>query len=233
MPATPLTLVLFDIDGTLLEVRGAGRRAFAQAANALYGWSESLDWVHFAGATDLDILRQIMERHRHTPSPAEIDAFFKRLAIELEKNLAGAICTLYPGVRELLHTLSTDPRALVGLVTGNDETCARLKLKYFDIHDHFILGAFGHEHGDRRDIARLALRRAMDSLEPGQSIGARFLIGDTPNDVLGAQAIDAACIAVATGRYTPDMLREAGATYVLPNLADVPNVLRLLELPPA
>jgi phosphoglycolate phosphatase len=230
MPPAPVTLVLFDIDGTLLEVHGAGRRAFAQAMEALYGWTESLEWIRFAGATDLDIHRQIMERNNHTPQADEIPRFFDQLAVEMKKNLATSTPTLYPGVRELLAALSGDDRALVGLVTGNDETCARLKLAHFNLHEHVLLGAFGHEHGDRRDIARLALQRAHASLPEGRFIGSRFLIGDTPNDILAAQAIEARCIAVSTGRYAPDALLHAGANHVLPDLANVPLVLSILGL---
>jgi phosphoglycolate phosphatase-like HAD superfamily hydrolase len=225
-----ITLVLFDIDGTLLEVHGAGRRAFAQAFQRQHGWTDDIAWVTFAGATDLDIHRQIVERRGHKPAPGEVDAFFTLLGEELEKNLRTATFKIYPGVRELLAVLSKDQRALVGLVTGNDETCAKMKLRHFDIHGHFVLGAFGHEHGDRRDIARLALKRAESALQPGQEIAARYVVGDTPNDIAGAQAIDATCIAVATGRFTPDLLREAGAAHVLNDLADVPRVLELLGL---
>jgi phosphoglycolate phosphatase-like HAD superfamily hydrolase len=226
----PVTLVLFDIDGTLLEVHGAGRRAFAQAFERQYGWKDDMSWLTFAGATDLDIHRQVVERRGLKPPRSDVELFFKLLAEEMEKNLRTATLTIYPGVRELLERLSVDERVLVGLVTGNDEACAKMKLRHFDIHGHFVLGAFGHEHGDRRDIARLAVQRAHTSLRPGQHIASRFLIGDTPNDIAGALAVEATCIAVATGRFTAEMLRDSGATHVLKDLSDVDCVLRLLGI---
>ena len=226
---TPLTLVLFDIDGTLLDVHGAGRRAFAQAIDPVFGWKDDCEYVRFAGSTDLDILRQIAERHGHAPTRAEIEVFFDRLAVELEKNMATATLTLYPGVRELLATLSNDTRALVGLLTGNVESGARIKLKHFDIHGHFVLGAFGHEHGDRREIARLAFQRA-EKHAGKRRITSRYVIGDTPNDVAAARAIDAACIAVATGKFTTQALLDAGADHAVDNLADTRSILDLIGL---
>ena len=225
----PLTLVLFDIDGTLLDVHGAGRRAFAQAIEPVFGWKDNCEYVRFAGSTDLDILRQIAERHGHAPSRAEIDAFFERLAVELEKNMATATLTLYPGVRELLATLSDDPRALVGLLTGNIEAGAHIKLKHFDLHGHFVLGAFGHEHGDRCEIARLACQRA-EQHAGGKRITARYVIGDTPNDIAAARAISAVCIAVATGKFSAQTLLDSGADHAVEDLSDTRHVLGLIGL---
>ncbi|MFH0908191.1 MAG: HAD hydrolase-like protein [bacterium] len=226
-----LTLVLFDIDGTLLDVHGAGRRAFVKAIEPVFGWKDDCEYVRFSGSTDLDILRQIAERHGHTPSRKEIDAFFDRLSVELEKNMATARLTLHPGVRELLAVLSQDRRALVGLLTGNVEAGARIKLKHFNLHGHFVLGAFGHEHGDRREIARLAFQRA-EQHAGKQRIASRYLIGDTPNDIAAARAIDAICIAVATGKFTTESLLDAGADHAVRDLSDTNRVLELIGLNP-
>lgn len=225
-----LTLVLFDIDGTLLDTHGAGKRSFARAVEHVFGWQDDLGYIRFAGATDLDVLRQIAERHGHALRDADVDAVFARLPVELEAATRGAALTLFPGVRELVHTLAADPRVRVGLVTGNIESCARIKLACFDLHDHFVLGAFGHEHADRCDCARLALRRAAAALAPDQRIAAAFLIGDTPSDIAAARAIGATAFAVATGGYAADALRAAGADLVLDTLADTEAVLAAMGL---
>jgi phosphoglycolate phosphatase-like HAD superfamily hydrolase len=226
---SPFTLVLFDIDGTLLDVRGAGRRAFAQAIDPVFGWKDDCAYVRFAGSTDLDILRQIAERHGHRLTRADSDRFFERLIVELERNMAGAELTIYPGVRELLAALSDNEDVILGLLTGNIEAGARIKLKHFDLHGHFVLGAFGHEHGDRREIARLANERADRHAGP-RRIAARFVIGDTPNDILAARAIGAKCIAVATGRFTTQNLLDAGADFAVENLADTRRVLGFMAI---
>lgn len=225
----PRTVVLLDIDGTLLHVHGAGRRSFIRALEEVYGWRDDIAYINFSGATDLDVLRRILERHGRAESPAETDRFFECLARELEAGLRDAQVTVYPGVRELVRTLAADPRVIVGLVTGNVESCARLKLKAAGLDGHVLLGAFGHEHADRREIARLAVGRVRR--HAGAHADLRlFLIGDTPADIEAARTIGAACVAVATGKHTVDELKHRGADHALTDLADLPAVLRILGL---
>ena len=222
--------VLFDIDGTLLDTRGAGHRSFARALEPVFGWKDNIEYVNFAGNTDLNVLQQVMEAHGHALTDAERRVFFDRLPEELEQAAAGAELILYPGVRELLETLSGNPQVLLGLVTGNIESCARIKLRQFDLHNHFVLGAFGDEHADRGQIAHLALRRLKEALPRAARLRACFLVGDTPFDIAAAANIGAISIAVATGKFSADELRQAGATHVLTDLSDTAGVLRLLGL---
>lgn len=216
-PVRPLALL--DIDGTLLDTHGAGRAAFARAVRAVFGWADDLSWVSFAGATDLDVLRRIGERHGRAFDTEETDLFFERLALELDAALHGAPPSVFPGVRELLTALSGAPEALVGLVTGNTAACAHIKLRHAGLHGHFLLGAFGHEHGDRVEIARLALRRA-ERHARGSRLDPVVLIGDTPSDIAAARAIGARAVAVATGAYGVAALRAAGADLVVETLGD-------------
>ena len=230
MPQTDLTLVLFDIDGTLLDTHGAGRRAFAQTLKTVFGWNDNVEHINFSGTTDLDVFHRLMKHHGHVPLPEDLEKFFGQLPIELTQTIAEQTLTLHPGVREVLEFLSRDKRVIAGLVTGNIEAGAQIKLKHLNLHGHFILGAFGHEHADRNEIARLALRRAEAQLKPGQNFRAKFLIGDTPFDIRAAHAIGAQSIGVATGTYSEQQLREAGATHVLPNLSDLPHLRAILGL---
>ncbi len=225
-----ITLVLFDIDGTLLDVHGAGRQAFVNCLANTFGWKDDIEYIRFDGATDLDILRKVMARHGMVPNRHEEERFFRQLPLDLEDALQRTQVTLHPGVRELLEILGKYPHVVVGLVTGNIESCARIKLERFGLHGHFVMGAFGHEHADRGQIAGLALMRARKQLQPGQQIKHRFLIGDTPSDILAASAIGARSIAVATGRHNRESLDDAGADHVLDSLGDVPAVLRLLRI---
>jgi phosphoglycolate phosphatase len=225
-----LTLILFDIDGTILDIRGAGRQAFVRTLDKVFGLQDDIRYIRFAGATDLDLLRQILERHGRSLTPADAESFFRQLPIELEERIAHAEQVIHPGVRELLVELTRDERTLVGLVTGNVESCARIKLRCFDLHDHFVLGAFGHEHGDRVEIARLALRRAVEHLGGADAIERVFLIGDTPSDIAAARAIGATSIAVATGGFDRAALADARADHILDNLSDTLRVLKILGL---
>jgi phosphoglycolate phosphatase len=222
--------VLFDIDGTLLDTRGAGQRSFVRALETVFGWRDDIAYVSFAGNTDLNVLQQVMAAHGRELNDADRRAFFARLPVELEQAAGGVELTLYPGVRELLEALSDDPRALLGLVTGNIEACARIKLRQCDLHGHFVLGAFGDEQADRGRIARLARQRLQAALPPGARLGACYLVGDTPFDIAAASSIGAVSVAVATGKFDRDALRQAGADHVLTDLSDTSAVLRLLGL---
>ena len=226
-----VTLVLFDIDGTLLNVHGAGRAAFAQTVKAIYGWQDELDYIQFAGATDLDVLRKIVRRHGYMPNIEDEQRFFAHLPKALENTTVATKPTLFPGVRPLLEALGQHPRAMVGLVTGNIEACAKIKLGRLGIGGHFTLGAFGEEHADRCQIAALALRRAAGVLrERGQGIGARFLVGDTPSDMAAAEAIGARGIGVATGTHSAEDLKRAGADAVFKDLSNLDALLETLNL---
>ena len=212
------SLVLFDIDGTLLDLHGAGRRAFALALEEAFGWADEIEYIQFAGATDLDVLDQVFRRHHHELTPAGAEHFFAIMPHKLRETSADAEVTIYPGAIELVAQLSDDPDITIGLVTGNIESCARIKLEKAGLHGHFQLGAFGHEHGDRREIAQLALSRAEAGLAAGQSFARKFLIGDTPSDITAAHHIGATSIAVSTGHYTRPQLLDAGAHHVLDTL---------------
>jgi len=225
-----LTAILFDIDGTLLDMQGIGRESFVRTLKTTFDIEDELDGISFAGSTDLDILRQVMERHQRTLTAGDCDRFHTQLPIALESAAHHAELTLFPGVRTLLETLSNAPDIILGLVTGNVEACAWIKLRQFNLHNHFVLGAFGNEHADRNDIARLALKRVEARLKPGQTIKACFLIGDTPNDIAAAHAINAVSIAVATGKFTIEALKEAGAMVVLPDLSDTDCIMEIVAV---
>jgi phosphoglycolate phosphatase-like HAD superfamily hydrolase len=201
-------------------MHGAGRASFVRAFEQAFGWKDDLRRIRFAGATDLDLLHRLIREHGREPTPADEAAFFERLPVELERALAEpdrAPARAFPGVVELLERLGRRPDCLLGLVTGNIESCAWIKLRHLGLHTPFTLGAFGHEHGDRNEIARLALQRA--ERHHGGPFRRLFLIGDTPNDIRAAHAIGATAIAVATGGHPAAELHAAGADHVLEDLA--------------
>ncbi len=233
-PERPI-LVLFDIDGTLLDTHGAGRDAFIRALQVVFGWEDDLHYIHFSGSTDLDVFNRIMERRGVPVTPDDTYRFFQQLPRELRQTILPIRPTVFPGIRELLDLLAGDPRVRVGLVTGNVESCARIKLRHADIDGHFELGAFGHEHAGRTDIARLAIERARAHLAPGTEFSTIYLIGDTPSDIQAARQVGAVSIAVATGVHRLEHLLEQGADHAFADLADLTrmrNILRLdAELP--
>lgn len=223
-------LVLFDIDGTLLLSHGAGAKAFSRALDVAFGWKDDLRYIRFSGSTDLDVLHRVAERHGASLTPDQVALFFETMPRALEEMIVDAESTLFPGVRALLEALIDEPRILLGLVTGNEEACARIKLRIYDLHGHFTLGAYGHEHADRTEIARRAIRRAKDALPEGQQFRQIFLIGDTPNDVSAAKEVGAVAIAVATGVHSVEELLKTGADHVLVDLSDLAHVRQIMGL---
>lgn len=213
-------IVFFDIDGTLIDSSDSGRAAFVNALHSVFGWTDSIDYIEFSGATDLDVLSRIFEHYGRKLTEADTELFFEALPQELERTCALRQPTALAGVLKLLESLAQIPDTLVGLITGNIETCARVKLAAAGIDHKFVLGAFGHEHADRNEIARLGLKRAERMLDSGDSIGEVFVIGDSPADVAAAKAIGARSIAVCTGRPTCEDLVAAGADVILKDLSE-------------
>lgn len=222
LPAT--TVVLFDIDGTLLSLHGAGRRAFSRALERVFGWKDDIEYVNFAGATDWLVLQQIMERRGHGGTERDRRRFFKQLPRELAQTVIGATCSVHPGVPELLSEMAMRRHCRLGLVTGNIRACAYIKLKEASLDHYFRFGGFGDDHHDRREIARVAVSRATRS----RAHSRFFLVGDSPSDIAAAQAIGATSLGVATGSFKEEDLRRAGADRVLSDLSDTSTVLRLL-----
>ncbi|TAN37547.1 MAG: HAD family hydrolase [Verrucomicrobia bacterium] len=226
----PKTAVLFDIDGTLMDFHGAGRKSFVQALEKVFGWRDDIAYIQFHGNTDLNVLREIFTRHGAELTPTKQREFFMALAVELEQLAAGATSTRHPGVAELLQVLAADQRVALGIVTGNIESTAHIKLRHAGLRHHFRHGGYADEHADRADIARQALARLRAALPPGTEFFAIWMVGDTAHDIAAAHAIGARCLAVATGRFSVADLCAAGADAVLENLADTSAVLRLLGL---
>ena len=225
-------LVLFDIDGTLVLTGGAGVRAMNRAGQAILGVENLLDGVAIAGRTDWIIFKDALARIGR----ALDDELFSRLREAHVANLREEIRhpgqgakAIMPGVRELLGALEPEPDVHLGLLTGNFEEAARIKLEYFDLWSYFSLGAFGDDSPDRNELVPVALQRASESGIGDFDRRDVFVIGDTPHDVACAQVAGATPIAVATGNYSADELRETGAPLVFQDLSDTSTVLRVIR----
>jgi phosphoglycolate phosphatase-like HAD superfamily hydrolase len=218
------TLVLFDIDGTLVHTGGAGVRGLTTAFREIHRHDNALAGVPVSGRTDRAILAEACQRcalDLTADMLAELrEAYLLQLQVEMTRPPNGPMGVL-PGVTRLIETLTKLPRVHVGLLTGNFERGAEIKLQHFALWKKFTFGAFGDDHLDRRDLVPLARERAMRA-----GIEADFsrvvIIGDTPLDVDCAHAHGALAIAVATGEYDEVELREAGADIVVRTLEDVP-----------
>lgn len=206
--------LLFDIDGTLLYARGVGRTAFANAFLAAYGVPyPDIAGISFVGATDSNVVRSMAAACGVGSTPAREEHFFMRLAHEIDAALVGNMPHVYPGVPELVARLNQRGHML-GIITGNVRATAWSKLRHAGLDQAFAFGAYGDDHHDRDEIARLAVSR----VPSGAAV--RVLVGDTPLDVRAARANGLKAVAVATGWVPAEELAAAGADLVLADFSD-------------
>jgi phosphoglycolate phosphatase len=226
------TLVLFDIDGTILWTDGAGRRAVYGALEEVFGTAVP-DGHEFDGKTDPQIVRELMQRAGldvqdvQDRMPHALSRYVELLGVELGD--ADHADKVYPGVRALLDALDARDDVLVGLLTGNVREGAVAKLTAVGIPPHrFKVGAFGSDHADRPALPAIARARAEALL--GTSIEGCdvVVIGDTPADMGCGRGIGARAIGVATGRYSTDALRACNASAVFTDLSDTAAVMRAI-----
>ncbi len=226
-------LVLFDVDGTLLWPDGSGRAAMLAALEQVYGTTGPVEDYYFGGLTDRRVVHDLMSASGFTPEA--IESRFARLAAvlteEFERRLAEGQHKVRPcpGGHELIGALSARPEVLLGLLTGNLQATAILKLKVAGYDpDSFRVGAFGSESTERSVLFRLAVERA--SALTGIDFQGKdvIVIGDTPADVLCGKPYNARSIAVLTGLHSRDELEAAGADAVFSDLSDTQAVLKAI-----
>lgn len=223
-------LILFDIDGTLLTTNGAAKRAFHRALLEVYGTAGPINTHEFDGKTDPQIARELLRAGGL--SDAVIDRGFSALWPTYLRGLASELAqpghstTVYPGVFRLLDALDAcGDRAVVGLLTGNIEGGASLKLGSVGLDGRFRFGAYGSDSEHRTDLPGFAVERAR-VLTGREYTGEEIvIIGDTPSDVRCGQALGVRALAVTTGRHDADTLAAAGAHAVMSDLSDTDRVL--------
>jgi len=224
-------LVLWDIDGTLVDSAGLGRDAFLEAFERVTG-HQPTQLVPFAGRTDMEIALDLLETAGLDHSEQLLGEFEQALAESMAK-LAGKLRELghaMPGVRTALERLGGQAGVTQSLLTGNIEPNAEVKLAAFDLHTliDMEIGAYGSDHRRRGELVAVARRKALDlrglSFQPEEIV----LVGDTPLDVAAAIEGGARAVGVATGPYDQGQLEHAGADAVLPDLSDLDSVLEAL-----
>ena len=228
-----MKLVLFDIDGTILWTDGAGRRAIGRALLDETGTTGPIERYRFDGKTDPQIVRDLLTLAGHPEATAveRVEAVCRRYLELLEGELARPAqrTRVLAGVPELLGALEPHEaagRALVGLLTGNLQGGAAMKLVSAGLDPRrFVVGAYGSDSHHRPDLPAIATRRAAE--RTGQEIPGRdvVILGDTPDDVACGGPIGARVVAVATGFYDVAALRAAGAAHVFADLRDTAAVL--------
>ena len=218
--AAPL-LLLFDIDGTLVDTGGKGMTALRKTAIEVFGnEGPPLD---LAGSTDLGILENLHAHFGTAPCAERTHRFFETYHVHLEDSLASnpAEGRVLDGVVELLQDIAGAPHAKPALLTGNTMQGAWIKLRHYRLEHHFACGAYGSDRADRNLLGRIALERALAHTGQAYAPERTLVIGDTPKDIACAHAVGAKCLAVATGRFSEDQLAEAGADWVAGSLREI------------
>jgi phosphoglycolate phosphatase len=222
-------LVLFDIDGTLVR-GGPAKGAFELAMVEVFGTTGDVANTSFAGKTDPQIARELL--HGAGFEPSEIQEGFERLwtryLVHLEERLADLPMEVLPGVSDLLDALEPHGDVGVGLLTGNIEGGARLKLGSARLWGRFRVGSYGSDHEERDELPAIALRRAHEEWGLELPAAEAIVVGDTPRDVTCGQKGGARTLAVATGSYATTDLQATGADRVLADLTSTDEVLSWL-----
>lgn len=226
------TLLLFDIDGTLLLTGRAGLRAMVSTFEDLFGVPDAFRDVTMGGRTDSWLVSHALARWGLDDTPDQHArfraAYLPRLADEILKPGTGTKGVM-PGVRALLDAVHGHAHLHVALLTGNYRDAAAIKLHHFALREYFGFGAFADDAADRNLLVPIARSRALEQGVPDDACARAVVIGDTPHDVACAAVAGARSVAVATGGHSRDELARAGADVVLDDLSDTRHILRLLD----
>lgn len=225
-------LLLFDIDGTLVLTGRAGGRAMWLAARDCFGLEEDDSPIPMAGRTDAWIAAQMAARAGADSEGPALERFRRRYLEHLAREIhqPGPRKGVLPGVADVLAAVHERPHARLGLLTGNCEGGARLKLTYFDLWRYFPAGAYGDAIHDRNQLLPVALERFQEV--HGERVAPQdvVIIGDTPLDVAVAVAGGARSLGVATGDYSCEELKASGADEVLRDFGDLAAALKALKV---
>jgi phosphoglycolate phosphatase len=219
--ADAIRILLFDIDGTLVSTGGAGAVAWKRAFDELYGIPADIGEYTDAGMTDPDVGAKTFEGvFNRDPTPHELAQLVQRRLEYLPEAVSESQgYKVLPGVPERLKQLSRDGH-LLGIITGNGDGAAHIKLQRANLNRWFTFGAYASAGVDRAGIVRRAVERGEAMLGEDVPNAEIYVIGDTPLDIQAAHAVECTAIAVATGRYDRAALEEAGADHVLETLEE-------------
>lgn len=210
-------VLLFDIDGTLIDAGGAGQAAMEQAVAHVFGETRAVEGIPAAGRTDRAIACDLFEYYSIPTTDDNWSRYLATYLSLLPDSLRSRRGSILPGVGPLIERLSTHEDVFLGLLTGNFAEGARLKLQHYGLHHHFRTGGYGDIHLDRDDVAREALEAVKAHL-PDVRTEQIWVIGDTPSDVRCGRAIGANVLAVATGMFEADELAKHSPDLLLADL---------------
>jgi len=222
-------LAFFDIDNTLIQSSRGHVKALLQAIAEVYGLDARLDVINHHGMTDQEIITRISEAYGldRKAIKSGLKDCMESMSRRYAEIVKSETIVIKPGVLNLMPRLAQNDINL-GLVTGNLEKIARLKLKKIGINHFFKIGGFGSDHIDRAELVKIAIQKAADRFYCDRRLRA-FHFGDAPQDMQAGRAAGVVPVGVATGIFTSEQLAAAGAEIVFPDLKDADGILRFLQ----
>jgi phosphoglycolate phosphatase-like HAD superfamily hydrolase len=213
--------ILFDVDGTLISSGGAGAASWRLAFDDLYGIPADIGKYTDAGMTEPEVARLTFKNViGHEPNRRELTRVMSRRLHYLPQTVAESQdFRVLPGVVQTLDRLGADGY-LLGITTGGMEAAAHIKLARANLSHYFCFGGYGSDSSDRTELTRKALARAGMLLGEPVDPKEALVVGDTPHDIVAGHNAGTPAVGVATGHFTEDELRDAGADYVLGSLEE-------------
>jgi phosphoglycolate phosphatase-like HAD superfamily hydrolase len=222
-------LLLFDIDGTLLSTHGIPRIAMGNVLNSMYNNFTYDEHYSFSGRTDWEIIEHLLNFDQRESSPKLVKDIMQSFAVELQIHLKnGRPPLVYDGVRELLNELSTLPNVYLGLVTGNIESGAKIKLSLANLWTYFAIGSYGDDARNRSDLPPIAITRAQEVYNTDFKNQNIWIIGDSEHDISCAKDNQLRSLAVSTGWTDHDLLAEQNPDYLVTDFSDVDAIRNIL-----
>lgn len=214
------TLLLWDIDGTLINAQGSGLEALRDAILAAFGIVDTLQAIELAGRTDRWIFRQMLRAFRLAETEPHFSALETHYLAALPGRLQERGVRVLPGIAPILTDQERRERVAHGLLTGNLRRGAALKLGHGGLWPHFPFGAFADDSENRNDLGPFAARRAGEHCGNVFAAERTWVIGDTPHDVACGKAAGFRTLAIATGRHSEAELAAASPDAVFRDLSD-------------
>jgi len=215
-----MKLLLFDADATLILTGGAGLRALDRAIEKLFNVAHAMDGVAPHGKTDPAIIREIFHKKLNRQDVNEtmistvLESYVEFLQDEINRSNTYHVL---PGISHILENLKSRSDVFLGLATGNVETGARIKLKRGDLNRFFEFGGYGSDSEDRAALVRRAAEKAASKTGMAIENANTFVIGDTPRDIDAGRDAGFRTVGVATGQFSVEQLRSAGADFTIRN----------------
>jgi phosphoglycolate phosphatase len=229
-----MRLVLFDVDGTLISTRGAGMRAFYRALKLIFDVDVNEEVIQPDGKTDPLILKELLayfdlaDKWQDKTASDLFSAYLAYLEEEMGRAREEGAITVLPGVVEFLNMLVGQQDLCIGLVTGNLEKGAHIKLRNAGLDGYFRFGGYGSDSEDRTVLTRIGIQRGAQLVAP-EAVENSYVIGDTPLDIRHGHAAGADVIAVASAKYSMDELRAEEPDLLVSDLTSGDSIIRFMR----